>query len=381
MTDECVRDFGPFTGVTWLNCAHQGPLPRIAAEEAYEAIAWKVAPYELTTERFNRVPARLKSALARLIGASADEIILGNSASYGLHLLANGIPWGQGDEVLLVAGDFPSDILPWLRLEKYGVRICLLHCQNPLPDPDELDRALSPRTRLFCSTWVHSFSGVTADLEGLGSVRRRNGVTFVVNASQALGACPLDVRVVPIDAVVCVGFKWLCGACGTGFCWMKPELLASLQCNQSYWLAEMTADDLGKESVEPHLPKGPPTARTYDVFGTASFFNFKPWAASVEYLLAKDIERIAAYDQDLVDQLSAGLDPNKYALTSPPAGAARSTLVFVSHRDPRRNDEIQMKLKNAGIEAAYRNERLRFSPHLYHTSADITKALAVLNAA
>ena len=123
MITDFLHDFGSFNGHIWLNCAHQGPLPRIAAKAAREAIAWKVAPYKLTTERFNRVPARLKKALARLVGASTDEIILGNSASYGLHLLANGIPWRQGDEVLVVVDDFPSDILPWLRLEKKGIQI------------------------------------------------------------------------------------------------------------------------------------------------------------------------------------------------------------------------------------------------------------------
>lgn len=381
MTDSFLHDFGPFDDRTWLNCAHQGPMPRVAAEKAREAIGWKVvAPYELTSERFNSVPERLKSALARLVGASVNEIILGNSASYGLHLLANGIPWRQGDEVLVVAGDFPSDILPWLRLEKHGVRVRLLHSRNPLPDPDELRRAIAPNTRLFCSTWVHSFSGFTADLGGLGSVCRQSGVTFVVNASQALGARPLDVQEVPLDAVVSVGSKWLCGPYGTGFCWIKPDLLESLQYNQAYWLTEMTEDDLGKQGNEVHLPEGPPTACTYDVFGTANFFNFKPWTASVEYLLKQGIDRIAIYDQRLVEQFISGIDPKKYELTSPSAGEARSTLVFVSHRDPSRNDKIQMKLREAGIEAAYRKGLLRFSPHLYNTRTDIKKALAVLNA-
>ncbi|MCG8347733.1 MAG: aminotransferase class V-fold PLP-dependent enzyme [Chloroflexales bacterium] len=380
MTDDFSHDFGSFNGRTWLNCAHQGPLPRIAAEEAREAIDWKIAPYELTTERFNSVPARLKSALAQLVGASENEIILGNSASYGLHLLANGIPWRQGDEVLVVAGDFPSDILPWLRLEKQGVRVRLLRPQSPLPDPAELRGAISSRTRLFCTTWVHSFSGFAADLDGLGSVCRQHGVTFVVNASQALGARSLDVRVVPLDAVVSVGFKWLCGPYGTGFCWIKPDLLESLQYNQAYWLAKMTADDLGREGGEVHLPEGLPTARTYNVFGTANFFNFKPWAASVEYLLKQGIERIAIYDQRLVEQFVSGINPKKYDLTSPLSGETRSTLVFISHRDAMHNNEIHLKLKAAGIEAAYRRGKLRFSPHLYNTSADISKALAVLNA-
>lgn len=380
MIDDYSHDFGPFNGRTWLNCAHQGALPRIAANEAREAIGWKVTPYELTAERFNSVPARLRTALARLLNASTDEIILGNSASYGLHLLANGISWKQGDEVLVVANDFPSDILPWLRLEERGVRVRRLYPENPLPDPDELRGAISPRTRLFCTTWVHSFSGFASDLDGLGAVCREKGVVFVVNASQGLGARALDVRTVALDAVVSVGFKWLCGPYGTGFCWMKPELLESLQYNQTYWLAQMTAVDLGRESSELSLPKGPPSARTYDVFGTANFFNFKPWAASVEYLLKQGIDRIAAYDQRLVEQFIHGLDSKKYDLASPKTGESRSTLVFVSHRDPTRNDEIQMRLGEAGIDVAYRKGKLRLSPHLYNTSAGIEKALAVLNA-
>lgn len=379
MSDSYSRDFGPFDGRVWLNCAHQGPLPRTAGEEARQAIEWKVAPYKLTMERFSSVPARLRSALAQLVGATTEGIILGNSASYGLHLLANGMPWRRGDEVLLVAGDFPSDILPWLRLGERGVQVRFLEPQDALPDPEELRKAISPNTRLFCTTWVHSFSGFAADLLGLGSVCRSSGVTFLVNASQALGARPLDVGAVPVDALVSVGFKWLCGPYGTGFCWMKPELLESLQYNQSYWLAEMTENDLGRDSADFHPPEGPPTARTYDLFGTANFFNFKPWAASVEYLLKQGIDRIAMYDQSLVEQFISGLDSKKYELTSPASGEARSTLVFISHRDPARNEQIQMKLKDAGVDAAYRRGNIRFSPHLYNTSADIKKALAVLN--
>lgn len=225
--EDFQQDFGPFEGRIWMNCAHQGPLPRVAAEAAREAIAWKVAPYKMTQERFDGVPAHLKEVLARLVGATTDEIVLGNSASYGLHLLANGIPWRAGDEVLVVDGDFPSDVLPWLGLERRGVTVRRLRPARPLPDPDELRQAIrqsskgsgagSPATRLFCTTWVHSFSGLAADLAGLGAVCREEGVLLVANTSQALGARTLDVGSVPVDAIVNVGFKWLCGPYGTGF--------------------------------------------------------------------------------------------------------------------------------------------------------------------
>ncbi len=378
MPRDYHTDFGPFEGRVWLNCAHQGPLPRRAAEEAREAITWKQRPWELTAERFAEVPARLRRALGRLISVPPDEIILGNSASYGLHLLAHSLLWKEGDEVLLVRGDFPSVLLPWLTLESRGVRIRHIEPARNLPDPEELSTALSPRTRVFCTTWVHSFSGVACDLRALGSVCRSNGTRFVVNASQGLGARPFDSSL-PVDAVLGVGFKWLCGPYGTGFIWIRPEMLQSLHINQAYWLAQMTADDLGKVEGELRLPEGPPTARRCDVFGTANFFNFKPWAAAIEYLLDVGIENIAEYDQRLVQCLLDGLDPRKFDVFSPQESARRSTLVFISHKERERNRLLHVFLKDKGIDVAYRRGMLRLSPHFYNTMDDISRALAILH--
>jgi selenocysteine lyase/cysteine desulfurase len=375
------EDFGPFEGKVWLNCAHQGPLPRVATEEAREAIAWKVRPFELTAERFAGVPARLRRALGRLLGADAAEVILGNSASYGLHLIANGFPWAEGDEVLLVRGDFPSDLFPWLALEDRGVRIRYVEPVRALPAPEELESSLTARTRLFCTTWVHSFSGVGCDLQALGALCRFNGTRFVVNASQALGARPLDVSAVPVDAVVGVGFKWLCGPYGTGFMWLRPEFLRTLRFNQTYWLAQMTAEDLAGEGNLLTRPTGPPTARTYDVFGTANFFNFKPWAASLEYLLDVGINTIEAHDQQLVQRLLDGIDRSKFDISSPQERASRSTLVFISHKDRTSNQALADDLKRRGVEVAHRRGQLRLSPHLYNTDEDLDQALNFLNEA
>jgi hypothetical protein len=94
-------------------------------------------------------------------------------------------------------------------------------------------------------------------------------------------------------------------------------VLQTLTLNQHYWLAQMTATDLGTDAGELRCPQGPPTARTFDVFGTANFFNLKPWAASIEYLLGIGVERIAPYDQHLVECFLAGLDPTRYRLSTP----------------------------------------------------------------
>jgi selenocysteine lyase/cysteine desulfurase len=370
-------DFGPFEGRVWLNCAHQAPLPRCAAEAAREAVSWKQRPWELTTARFAGVPQRLREALARLTGAAPRDVILANSASYGLHLLANGISWRPGDEVLCMKGDFPSDILPWLGLERLGVVVRQLEPRGRVLGADEVEAAIGPRTRLLCLTWVHSFSGHGIDLDAVGAVCRARGVLFIANVSQALGARPLDVGTAPVDAIVCAGWKWLCGPYATGFCWLRPELRDSLVYNQSYWLSLLTSDDLGQDSLDLTLADDV-GGRRYDVFGTANFFNFTAFTAAVEYLLEIGIEAVEAHDQALVDRFLAGLPGEDYDLLSPGTGPSRSTLVLISARDRARNRAIYETLAAAGIHVAFRAGSLRISPHVYNTPDDIDRALAAL---
>lgn len=107
-------------------------------------------------------------------------------------------------------GDFPSDILPWLLAEREkGIKVVRVRPRVRVISPEELRAALTSRTRLFCITWVHSFSGCTVDLDDLGQICREHGVVFVVNGSQGIGARPLDLSSSPVDALTSVGFKWL----------------------------------------------------------------------------------------------------------------------------------------------------------------------------
>lgn len=379
MSVPIAEEFAALDGHVWLNCAHQGPLPACARAAAEEAAAWKAMPWELTSERFSGVPLRLKRALGRLIGVPADEVILANSASYGLHLIANGFPFAAGDEVLTMRGDFPSDILPWLRRERDGVVVRQLEPRGRVLQPDEIAAAIGPRTRLLCLTWVHSLSGWAIDLEAIGQLCRERGVTFVVNAAQALGARPLDATTAPIDALVSVGWKWLLGPYATGFCWLRPELRHRLTCLQSYWLSILSGADLGREHLDLSVPQDA-AASHWDVFATANFLAFHPLASSVEMLLDHGIAAIAAGDAALVQRLIDGLDRSRFRLTSPEAGPQRSTLVFIEPPERGRVAAMQQVLAAGGIHVAHRAGALRFAPHFHNTDADIDRALAALHA-
>ena len=159
----------------------------------------------------------------------------------------------------------------------------------------DLTAAIGPRTRLLAVTWVDSFTGRALDLDELGAVCRQAGVLFVVNASQALGARPVDVSATPVDAVISCGYKWLCGPYGTGFAWLHPDLLGRLCPQQAYWLAMQAGrglDQMRGTTVRDDLG-----VRAFDVFCPASFATTLPWIASLELLLEAGIGTVAGWDQ------------------------------------------------------------------------------------
>lgn len=366
--------YADFGGRAWLNTAHQGALPLAAAEAAGHALGWKTDPRALTPQRFEDVPQRVRAALAKLVNVAPEEIILANSASYGLHLIASAYPWVPGDEVLVMAGDFPSDVLPWLTLDRLGVRVRSVRPRRRVVTADELAAAITPDTRLFCTPWVHSFSGYVADLDALGDVCRRHGVFMVVNASQAIGARPFDAAAMPVDALTCAGFKWLCGPYGTGFSWLRPALRQRLHRVQAYWLSQFSQADLTHDELPLELPASRP-ARELDIFGTANFNNYVPWAVAIEHLIDTGVDRIRAHDQALVDHLVNGLREAGAAYHGPAEPAARSTLVFFGHPDPAGNPALHAALTAAGVDVALRAGALRASPHLYNGVGDIDRLL------
>ncbi len=370
--------FGDFDGRIWLNAAHQGPLPRLAAEAGGEALAAKLAPHRISDEAFVDVPRRLRGLLGRLIGAPAREIILGNSASWGLQVLANGLPWRPGDEVLVLADEFPATVFPWLVTERHGVTVRQLEPGGPVLEPERLQQELSPRTRVVAVNWVRSLTGHVADIAGLHQVCERSGAHLVLNVTQGLGALPFDIRRHPVAAISCSGFKWLCGPYATGFAWIRPDVLETMRPVQAYWLALPDGVELDLNREGEHRLRDDLGARGYDVFGTANFLNFIPWAAALEYFLAQGIEAIAGHDQALVGQLTGLLDGSGYRLISPTDAGRRAAIVVVSAADPAGNQAACRRLADAGVDAALRAGNIRLSPHLYNTPGQIQHAAATL---
>ncbi len=374
---NAYKDFGPFDGKVWLNVASEGPLPHAAVAALKDALEWKLQPFQLTIPKFTSVPYQLKLALGTMVNVDPQDVILGNSATYGLQILANGLPLNDGDEVLLMQNDFPTNIVPWLALGKKGIKVRQVKAQDHVLTPEEVLSNISSNTKVVCLSWVHTFSGHKIDVIKIGEICRERKIVFILNVSQAVGAFAVDVSRLPVDAIVCAGYKWMLGPYGTGFCWIKPEIRDTLNYNHAYWQSMLNETQL--MSTEEIVLSEHKSARNYDIFGTANFFNYVPWTASIQYLMKLGMDKVEQYNQQLVGMIIEGLDQKQFKLISPADPASRSNLVVFSHLEPQRNESIMNRLKDAGIFLALWKGNLRASPHIHNTRYDIEKFVKVLN--
>jgi selenocysteine lyase/cysteine desulfurase len=197
----------------------------------------------------------------------------------------------------------------------------------------------------------------------------------VVNGSQAVGVRPIDVERLPIDALVSVGWKWLCGPYRTGVCYLRPELRDALRPMKLYWLSALSVEDLAAPSLD-LTSITPRRSGALDIFATANFFNYVPFAAALELILELGVGAIARYVDELVLRLLAGLDRSRYRLVS--SEDVRSSLVMVeSLREPA--PQLFERLSRDGVYVAHRRGRIRISPHLYNTPSEIDRLLELLS--
>ena len=183
----------PWTSDTvYLNNASIGPLPertRVALDRFNRG---RAAPHLLPDRELFAMLADTRMKLARLVGASADEIALALNTGFGISTAARALPLEPGDVVLVSDKEFPANVYPWMRLGDRGVRMELVPT-TPEGWPDEarlLERLRDPRVRVLAVSLVQFSSGYLVDLERLSAATRESGAFLVVDAIQAVGGRP-----------------------------------------------------------------------------------------------------------------------------------------------------------------------------------------------
>ncbi|MFP5354351.1 MAG: aminotransferase class V-fold PLP-dependent enzyme [Gemmatimonadota bacterium] len=365
-------------GIAYLNNASTGPLPESALRALARYDMMRAEPWSITQEFQFGTVTRARELLATLTGASASEVALMTNTSYGLNLAARALPLRAGDVVLTSDREFPSNIYPWMALEKTrGVRFERIPCVDRLVDEEAIVAALyRPGVRALVLSWVSFETGFAIDLARIGRACAERGIYFVVDAIQGLGALTLDLSRLHVDILACGCQKWLLSPWGTGFVFVRQALVSTLEPVDVSWMAVRDSDDFTRMLEYDFTYRD--DARRVEMV-TLPFQEFAGMNAAVELFLevgpATAAARIAEHAARIIawSQGRAGV-----RLVSSPEPRRRSGIVAVIPRDAER---ASAALGAAGVGHSLREGAIRLSPHWFTPREHVELALEVLEEA
>ena len=359
----------------FLNHASTGPMPQRTVDALQQFNAHRAEPWRLSQEVQFGTLAKARVGCARMIGADPSEIALMVNTSYGLNLAARALPFSAGDVVITSDREYPSNVYPWMELEaSRGITLKRIPCDGVLPDEEAILAALDgPRVRGLVLSWVSFATGYRIDVAKLGRACRERGIWFVLDSIQGVGAAPLDVREVDVDVVACGAQKWLLSPWGSGFVWLRPDLVQSLRPVDVSWMATRNSDDFTRLTDYDFTYRD--DARRFEVI-TLPYQDFAGLNASLDLFFEVGLPTVYASVERLATRIVDWALANRdVRLVTPAERARRAGTVAVAPRDPVAASE---RLTAAGVIHSLREGAIRLSPHFYNTEEEIDAALALL---
>ncbi len=361
--------------IIYLNCAYMSPSLKIARQAGEAGIRIKSEPWRVEPRHFFSGPDRVRGFMARLIGAVADDIAIVPSASYGIATAANNLPVAKGQEILLLAEQFPANVYSWrVKAEESGARIVTVGKPGPNGPgwAERIIEAINADTAIVALPHCHWTDGSLVDLPRVAERVRAVGAALVLDLSQSLGAMPIDVRDVDPDFLVAPCYKWLLGPYSLGFLYVAPRHQQGRPLEQT-WIGREDAEDF--QGLVDYRDKWDRGARRFDM-GERAQFHLLPMAlAALAQIERWQVARIAATLGDRTRLVARhaqdlGLD------VSPEADRAPH---FVGVRFPKGlPDSLLADLKARNIHVSARGSALRITPHLYNSDEEIDTFFRVL---
>lgn len=379
---ELFPDLEPFA---YLNHAAISP-PSIQVIAQVQKVLSDYAKHGVQAfPRWDAQRETLRQDTARLVSAVSSEIGFIANTSAGVTHVALSFPWRKGDRVLLFHGDFPANVTPWQRAaELFGLELIFLTPSLFTTDEglETLRRELERDVRLVALSVVQFQTGLRLPVRAIGSLCHRYGARLFVDAIQACGVVPLDVRHDNIDYLASGSHKWLMGFEGAGILFVRNEHQAEHRPYTAGWLSHTHAADF--------LFRGPGHLKTdrelradAAVFegGTPSLLALAALGASVPILQQLGVDAIFEHVCAYNDELEAGLVELGYSSLRAKEPEHQSALLCVRPPAPHDVLEVAAHLRRAGVMVATPDGNLRFSPHFPNSRDEIPRVLDCAKAA
>lgn len=375
MTTPLPRSEFPVTQrFIYLNHASAGVLPQSSVESIDAFIRAHEDAGVLGTFPYDCRMPEYREKIGAFIGASGTQIATIPNTSWGANTIVLGLDWNHGDEVLLADNEFPANVVPWLAVRDRGATVRFLSSQRERLTPDVLRRELSPRTRVVALSWVSYGDGYRHDLAALAEVAHAAGALLCVDAMQAVGVFPIDVRAAGIDALYAGAAKWMLGLHGIGFLYVSDALAERIQLRAPGWRSvkdmwDFHNYDQGYSSEAMRFESGTP-----NLLGTLSIVS------AIDLFERCGRSAIERHVLGVSDYLCAALQRAGAEIVSLRGDGVSSGIVtfrFEGH------DSVALgkALQKEGIIATYRSGGIRLSPHGYNTTDEIDAVLQALKGA
>ena len=361
--------------VAYFNCASLAPLLRASVEAGAAATARRARPWLTGGGDWFTEAEERRALFAELAGVDPEGVALVPATSYGLAVAAANLTARPGQRVLVLAGDYPSNRYTWQRFAgRTGAEVVTVERRDGQRWGEAVVAALDERVAVVAVLATHWTDGGSVDLAAIGARARDAGAALVVDASQAVGAMPLDWRRIRPDYLVTVGYKWLLGPFALGYLYVAEPHRDGVPLEEN-WISRLGSEDFA--ALVDYQDRYQPGARRFDV-GQRTHFETTPMAtAALRQLLDWEVPRIAATLGRLTGRIQREVEAIGLGLTS-------------SDRDPhmlgidlpdQALGAVAGALADAGVYAGVRGSSLRVSPHLWTTDQDVERLVSALTKA
>ncbi|MDH5763216.1 MAG: aminotransferase class V-fold PLP-dependent enzyme [Nitrospinota bacterium] len=313
----------------------------------------------------------VRARFAKLINADTSEVAFVKNTSEGLSIVANGIDWKEGDNVVIPDIEFPANVYPWMNLQRRGVDVRFVKSVRGRVPFEQIASQVNSRTRVLSISSVEFNSGYRNDLKRIGEFCKEKNIYFCVDAIQSLGVIPMDVKEFNIDFLAADGHKWMLSVEGLGGFYISQRVLDDIHPAVVGWDSVINSSDYGNYDFTLK-----PDATRFEE-GSLNTLGIYAFGAALALLEEEGIEHIEKRVLSLGDCILEYLRHSKFKiLSSTEPGERSGSVCFGGDIDYKK---LAVYLRENKVIVSVRDNFVRLSPHFYNTEEEIDQFFALLD--
>lgn len=359
----------------YFDHAAVAPLPQPTVEAVAAFTQQASCQGDTVWPHWSKEIETMRQAVASWIGATSEEVAFVPNTTFGINMVAEGWPWRKGDNVVIPAGEFPSNHFPWQNQESRGVELRVVGEPTGPVDLDAIAAAIDGSTRIVAASWVGYASGYRLDLEKLVAIAHRRGAAVFLDAIQGLGVFPLNLQQTPVDFLAADGHKWMLGPEGAGMMYINQSFLDRLRCGVVGWNSVRGGHQFGQANFELRDEAARYEGGSANIMGLLAMHRSLQIFWAVERAVGREaigdrvLELVDAADQRLTDAGARVLVPRQRE--------NRSGIVLfeLPGQSPA---AVRAACLDAGIVVSCRGGGIRASLHAYNNLEEIDRLASLI---